>query len=269
MPSANVLKPPVKYLRFWEFLYMELGLTKKKNNTSKGDSVDKLNLFLATPCELEKFLIFGVIACFDNFLCYLTIYPLKIVFFFVKILSAVYSHKSTKVLDKLMCSLGFDVIDYATQMIAHAKYGAAIDRVLNIHSLIMLFQLICLNVAVNAHNHLLFSLFISNQIVEIKGSVFKKFDRKNLVYMCNHGLYCSINNRCTRTIRFYNNDFVRGTFVYQIFKDLFFSLISELVVDWIKHSFIVKFNHINHKHIFIENSDWLTAADNGDLLGKI
>ncbi|KAF0991597.1 hypothetical protein HZS_6670 [Henneguya salminicola] len=69
-----------------------------------------------------------------------------------------------EVLDKLMCSLGYDVMDYAKQMLTSFRYGKYIDRFLNIHAVIMLLQLISLNVAVNAHNHLLLSLFISNQV---------------------------------------------------------------------------------------------------------
>ncbi|KAF0991598.1 hypothetical protein HZS_6671 [Henneguya salminicola] len=32
-----------------------------------------------------------------------------------------------------------------------------------------------------------------------------------------------------------------------IFKDLFFAMLSEMAVDWIKHSFIIKFNLISQR----------------------
>lgn len=44
----------------------------------------------------------------------------------------------------------------------------------------MVYQLISLNVAVNSYDHALLSLLISNQFVEIKGSVFKKFEKDGL-----------------------------------------------------------------------------------------
>lgn len=44
----------------------------------------------------------------------------------------------------------------------------------------MIYQLIALNVAVNSYDHALLTLLVSNQFVEIKGSVFKKFEKDNL-----------------------------------------------------------------------------------------
>lgn len=44
----------------------------------------------------------------------------------------------------------------------------------------MLYQTIALNVAVNSYDHALLTLLVSNQFVEIKGSVFKKFEKDNL-----------------------------------------------------------------------------------------
>lgn len=49
-----------------------------------------------------------------------------------------------------------------------------------IHALVMVYQLISLNVAVNSYDHALLTLLVSNQFVEIKGSVFKKFEKDNL-----------------------------------------------------------------------------------------
>lgn len=37
-----------------------------------------------------------------------------------------------------------------------------------------------MNVAVNSYDHALLTLLVSNQFVEIKGSVFKKFEKDNL-----------------------------------------------------------------------------------------
>ena len=44
----------------------------------------------------------------------------------------------------------------------------------------MVYQTIALNVAVNSYDHALLTLLMSNQFVEIKGSVFKKFEKDNL-----------------------------------------------------------------------------------------
>lgn len=44
----------------------------------------------------------------------------------------------------------------------------------------LFYQVITLNVAVNSYSNALLTLLMSNQFVEIKGSVFKKFEKENL-----------------------------------------------------------------------------------------
>ena len=52
-----------------------------------------------------------------------------------------------------------------------------------IHSSALFYQTICLNVAVNSYSNALLTLLMSNQFVEIKGSVFKKIEKENLFQM--------------------------------------------------------------------------------------
>ena len=53
----------------------------------------------------------------------------------------------------------------------------------------MIYQMISLNVAVNSYDNALLTLLVSNQFVEIKGSVFKKFEKDNLFQItCAGGL---------------------------------------------------------------------------------
>ena len=49
-----------------------------------------------------------------------------------------------------------------------------------IHAAALFYQVITLNVAVNSYSNALLTLLLSNQFVEIKGTVFKKFERENL-----------------------------------------------------------------------------------------
>lgn len=49
-----------------------------------------------------------------------------------------------------------------------------------LHTMVLFFQMVTLNVAINFYSNELLTLLISNQFVEIKGSVFKKFERENL-----------------------------------------------------------------------------------------
>ena len=53
----------------------------------------------------------------------------------------------------------------------------------------MVYQLISLNVAINSYDHALLTLLVSNQFVEIKGSVFKKFEKDSLFQITCAGTY--------------------------------------------------------------------------------
>lgn len=57
---------------------------------------------------------------------------------------------------------------------------AKLTIVLVLHTLVLFFQMITLNVAINFYSNALLSLLISNQFVEIKQSVFKRFEKENL-----------------------------------------------------------------------------------------
>ena len=99
--------------------------------------------------------------------------------------------------DRLFCSFGQDLLDsffskYAlsqTAVTTTIRKESSLNPYLHFllaivyicaHTLIMLYQVITLNVAINSHNNSLFTLLVSNQFVEIKGSVFKRFEKENL-----------------------------------------------------------------------------------------
>lgn len=153
------------------------------------------------------------------------------------------------------------------------------------HTLILFYQVVTLNVAINSHNNALLTLLVSNQFVEIKGSVFKKFQKDNLFHLsCSDiverfqiSIYLMI-----ITLRnllelgaywpFKWSDFVPSFEIFSskasiissiyglfsvtldidsyrnIFDALLYPIIvivgSEMLVDWIKHAFITKFNNI-------------------------
>lgn len=70
---------------------------------------------------------------------------------------------------------------YVGELIVRHR-SSCVDSILLIatHALVMLYQLLSLNVAVNSYDHALLTLLVSNQFVEIKGCVFKKFEKDNL-----------------------------------------------------------------------------------------
>ena len=60
-----------------------------------------------------------------------------------------------------------------------------------IHSNVILVQATTLSVAVNSHSKALLTIMVSNNFVELKGSVFKKFEINNLFQMSCSG-ECSL-----------------------------------------------------------------------------
>lgn len=49
-----------------------------------------------------------------------------------------------------------------------------------LHSLVLFNQMVTLNVALNSESGLLITVLVSNQFVELKGCVFKKYSKENL-----------------------------------------------------------------------------------------
>ncbi|KAK0559734.1 hypothetical protein OC844_004213 [Tilletia horrida] len=102
-----------------------------------------------------------------------------------------------EIADRLCCSLGQDLLDslFSRTTLARrrmpdgstrqpfirpaAYFFLALAYILA-HTLVLLYQLVTLNVAINAFDNALLTLLLSNQFVEIKGSVFKKFEKENL-----------------------------------------------------------------------------------------
>ncbi|KAJ3031423.1 UNVERIFIED_CONTAM: hypothetical protein HDU68_004113 [Siphonaria sp. JEL0065] len=98
-----------------------------------------------------------------------------------------------EICDKLCSAFGHDVLDSlfskTTTNPTPALSLRRINRVTHfslallyvfVHSMVLFYQVMALNVAINSYNNALLSLLLSNQFIEIKGSVFKKFERENL-----------------------------------------------------------------------------------------
>lgn len=109
------------------------------------------------------------------------------------------------------------------------------------------FQATCLNVAVNSNNKGLLTIMISNNFVELKGSVFKKFDKNNLFQ-----LTCSdVRERFHLSVLLFivmiqtmkEFDWSITQFCVML-PDCFAVLFTEILIDWVKHAFITRFNEL-------------------------
>ncbi|GJJ06482.1 hypothetical protein Clacol_000674 [Clathrus columnatus] len=187
-----------------------------------------------------------------------------------------------QIADRLCTSFGQDIIDclfsrstllplsrrqlFGTPVLRPLLYFALVTAYTVAHTLVLIYQLTSLNVAINSYDHSLLTLLVSNQFVEIKGSVFKRFEKDNLFQI----LCADIVERFQLSLMLLaiaarnlieisgseldpTESLVlpqsfgwsrRGNLVWRVFSPVMTVLLSEILVDWLKHAFITKFNHI-------------------------
>ncbi|CCJ28432.1 unnamed protein product, partial [Pneumocystis jirovecii] len=120
-----------------------------------------------------------------------------------------------------------------------------------------------LNVTVNSYSNALLTLLISSQFVEIKGTVFKKFEKENVLQMTLADIVERFQLSLILTIVLFRNlmEIYELESTFSLFPSSFFHFSSysvffmvtspvllvmgsEMIVDWIKHLFVIKFNHM-------------------------
>ncbi|KAG0188112.1 hypothetical protein DFQ28_005366 [Apophysomyces sp. BC1034] len=189
-----------------------------------------------------------------------------------------------EIFDKLCCSVGVDILDalfskstlgdpsrelgraaYARRQLRPFTLFFMAAGYMVIHTVVLFFQMITLNVAINFYSNALLSLLISNQFVEIKQAVFKKFEKENLFQLsCSDIVERFQQMAFLAIITLRNVAELSGSSPSSILPSTFVPLFtgsalkslsalmtpvvmvvaSELVVDWLKHAFITKFNQI-------------------------
>lgn len=111
-----------------------------------------------------------------------------------------------------------------------------------VHALLLLTWVVTLNVAINTQNNALLTLLVSNNFVELKGAVFKSFKVQNLFQIS-----------CSDAVeRFQLNIFLCVMLLVtsgdkRLFTTWGVIYLCEVVVDWIKHAFVTKFNRIPYR----------------------
>ncbi|CAO3621335.1 unnamed protein product [Cunninghamella blakesleeana] len=217
-----------------------------------------------------------------------------------------------EIFDKLCCSVGVDILDalfskstlgrppagdinaanYAKRHLKPITLFLLACVYMFLHTSTLFFQMITLNVAINFYSNALLSLLISNQFVEIKQSVFKKFERENLFQLSCSDIVERFQQSAFLIIITLRNvvelsesspsSILPSTFV-PLFKlpastslntlmtPVVMVILSEVCVDWLKHAFITKFNQIRPsiygKYIDILCRD-LVIGSPGRLSGK-
>jgi transmembrane anterior posterior transformation protein 1 len=111
-----------------------------------------------------------------------------------------------------------------------------------IHAALLLVWVVTLNVAINTQNNALLTLLISNNFVELKGAVFKSYKVQNIFQIA-----------CSDAVeRFQLTVFLCVMLIYaegdtRLVLTWFLIFLCEVLVDWIKHAFVTKFNRIPHR----------------------
>ncbi|CAI2352514.1 unnamed protein product [Caenorhabditis sp. 36 PRJEB53466] len=165
-----------------------------------------------------------------------------------------------EVADRLFSSLGQDIFDALLYTANSEKRfsarhlmrtgGHLIVAILyaTLHSFLVILQATTLNVAFNSHNQTVLAIMMSNNFVELKGSVFKKFAKANLFQMA-----CSDVRERFHIFALLFVVMIRNMTAVNWNIDSFAEMVPDMVmvigceyfVDWLKHAFITKFNEIN------------------------
>ncbi|CAF3150460.1 unnamed protein product [Rotaria socialis] len=163
-----------------------------------------------------------------------------------------------EVCDRLLSSFGQDTLDavYWTATEPRRKHSAwklllwliiAITYC-TIHAILVLLQAITLNVAFNSQNKMLLIIMLTNNFIELKHSVFKKFDRNNLFQLscsdCRERFHYVILLFvvCVRNLDQFNWDMSQ---FWPLIDFIVVVFVVEFFVDWVKHGFILKFNELS------------------------
>ncbi|KAK3935080.1 putative eukaryotic membrane protein [Diplogelasinospora grovesii] len=195
--------------------------------------------------------------------------------------------------DRLLSALGQDVFEclFSSETLSRNSSGRSkimlplgmflLALVYNIlHSVTLFYQVITLNVAVNSYSNALLTLLMSNQFVEIKSTVFKRFEKENsfqltcadiverfqlwimllIIGMRNvvevGGLSVpgagSEMDGPTSSIPLHTASILPASFTIlpswmrsgEVLSPFLVVIGSEMIVDWIKHAYVNKFNNI-------------------------
>ncbi|KAL2018427.1 hypothetical protein VTK56DRAFT_846 [Thermocarpiscus australiensis] len=214
---------------------------------------------------------------------------------FVRVQSAIKLYAIYNLLevgDRLLSALGQDVFEclFSAETLSRNSSGRSkvmlplgmflLALVYNIlHCVILFYQVITLNVAVNSYSNALLTLLLSNQFVEIKGAVFKRFEKENtfqlacadiverfqlwlmllIIGMRNvvevGGLSvpgAGSEDGSPSSIPLHNASILPASFTIipswlwsgEVLSPFIVVIGSEMIVDWIKHAYVNKFNNI-------------------------
>ncbi|KAH7397788.1 eukaryotic membrane protein family-domain-containing protein [Cadophora sp. MPI-SDFR-AT-0126] len=201
-----------------------------------------------------------------------------------------------EVCDKLLAALGQDILEclFSNETLERDSYGRSkilrplgmfvLALIYNVtHATALFYQVIALNVAVNSYSNALLTLLISNQFVEVKSTVFKKIEKDNLFQLTcadiveRFQLWLMLIIIALRNIvevgygdAAGDDTVLPSSFIVlpswsgEVLTPFLLVLGSEMLVDWIKHSYISKFNNVKpavyQRYLDVLAKDYYTNA---------
>ncbi|KAM9946398.1 hypothetical protein ACTFIT_004705 [Dictyostelium discoideum] len=270
---------PIRF--FLSFLKFLISPFSKKNKLTTNQIFDLFRGFIWVTC-------FVFLNFIDSSMLYHYIRGQAVIKLYV-------IYNVLEVLDKLCCSFGQDIFDSLywmsfsltssnrnrqdglvpkqrneTRILGPFTHLLVATGYVCLHSLVLFSQVITLNVAINSYNNALLTLMISNQFVELKGSVFKRFEKENLFQIS-----------CSDIVERFQAFIFLTIIIFQNLSDLNWDLSwdfainmltvvgtvwgSEVLVDAIKHAFITKFNKFSpqmYSKFFVLLSDTIVDPRN-------
>ncbi|TPX13648.1 uncharacterized protein E0L32_005851 [Thyridium curvatum] len=200
-----------------------------------------------------------------------------------------------EVSDRLLSALGQDVFEclFSSETLSRNSSGRSkimlpfgmflLALLYNVaHAVVLFYQVITLNVAVNSYSNALLTLLMSNQFVEVKSAVFKRFEKENTFQLTcadiveRFQLWIMLIIIGMRNIvevgglsvpgaggdsgaedlgvkvPLHNSSIIPASFTIlpswllsgEVLSPFLIVIGSEMIVDWIKHAYINKFNNI-------------------------
>ena len=159
-----------------------------------------------------------------------------------------------EVFDRLMCSLGQDCLDSLywnmTRRPKSSRMVVSVVVVLvyaMVHSFLLFVHVATLNVAMNSADQALLSLLIGGNFAEIKSTVFKKYNKPNLFKIAASDICERFKLALFLGLVFFLNvtQGMNEKMVMSYIQMCGIVWCAEWLSDWIKHSFITKFNYIS------------------------
>ncbi|KAJ1968617.1 hypothetical protein H4R35_006378 [Dimargaris xerosporica] len=170
------LRPNITLYSLWDYTQAELEVTEYESTMAVP--LERIASFLQIPWCLEKLLFIGSVVCLDSFLHAFTILPTQIAMAF----------RMRDILDMLLSKASIfphHAYDYVQPALTSPGFCVIIAVVyMFVHSMILFYYIVALNVTINLYIYSLLTLLLSNQFADIKSNVFKWFDKENVIQIC-------------------------------------------------------------------------------------